>query len=309
MAADYIVFAGTANPPLAAAVAANLETHLGEREIERFPDGELTVRLGSSVRDRLVFIVQPTSPPVNDHLVELLAFADACRRASASRITAVVPYFGYARGDRRSAPREPIMASLVAQVMQCAGIHHLVLLDVHTPQLEGFFRIPVDHLSAVPAFCDSIGDQLPGGAVVVSPDAGRIQMAREYARRLNAPLAILLKHRKSAIQTETIQLIGDVRDRVCLIIDDMIATGGTILESVRALREAGARPEFYVAATHGLLLGTACAQFAGAGVHTLFVTDSVLPPDACGLRLQVTTVAPLIASAIRHQVAAMIAHS
>jgi ribose-phosphate pyrophosphokinase len=197
------------------------------------------------------------------------------------------------------------MASLVAEVMQCAGIHHLMLVDVHTPQLEGFFRIPVDHLSAVPALCDSLCDQLPGGAVVVSPDAGRIQMAKEYARRLNAPLAILLKHRKSATQTEAMRLIGDVRHRVCLIIDDMIATGGTILESVRALREAGARPEFYVAATHGLLLGTACAQFASAGVHTVFVTDSVVAHDISGARLQLSTVAPLIASAIRGQVAAI----
>ena len=309
MSAQYIIFAGTANPSLAEAVAGQLETRLGEREIERFPDGELTVRLESSVRDRQVFIVQPTAPPVNDHLVELLAFADACRRASAGRITAVVPYFGYARGDRRSAPREPIMASLVAEVMQCAGIQHLVLLDVHTPQMEGFFRIPVDHLSAVAALCDSLGDQLPEGAVVVSPDAGRIQMAKEYARRLHAPLAILLKHRKSATQTEATRLIGDVRNRVCLIIDDMIATGGTIVESVRALREAGARPEFYVAATHGLMLGTACAQFTSAGVQTVFVTDSVVPPDTCGRRLQVTTVAPLLASAIRHQVAAVPAHT
>jgi ribose-phosphate pyrophosphokinase len=301
MNADSILFAGTANPGLAEAVARELETSLSACEVEQFPDGELSVRVDDSVRGGDVFIIQPTSPPVNEHLLELLGFVDACRRASAARITAVMPYFGYARGDRRSAPREPIMASLVAELMQCAGVDHVILVDVHAPQLEGFFRIPVDHVSAVPALCESMRAQLPPRVIVVSPDAGRVKMATDYARRLAAPLAVLHKHRESATETEVTHVVGDVRDRVCLLIDDMIATGGTIIESVRALREAGARPEFYVAASHGLLLGDACTRFANEGVRSVFATDSVVPRLRCDAPLHVTSIAPLIAETIRAQ--------
>src|ERR1051325_1773514 len=174
MSSDFLLFCGTANSPLADAVARELHVSLGHCQVERFPDGERTVRLDEPVRGRDVFVIQPTSPPVNDHLFELLVFADACRRASALRVTAIVPYFGYARSDRRHRPREPIVASLVADLMECAGIGHVVLLDVHTPQLEGFFRGAVDHLSAVPDLCRAIRADLSPDTVVVAPDAGRV---------------------------------------------------------------------------------------------------------------------------------------
>src|SRR4051812_31901578 len=222
--------------------------------VERFPDGETSVRLDETVRGREVFIVQPTSPPVNDHLVELLAFADSCRRASAARVTAIVPYFGYARSDKRNRARVPVMASMVADLMQTVGINHVVTVDVHTTQLEGFFRIPFDSLTAVPALATALRERLPEGTVVVSPDAGRMRMATEFAHRLKTAVVVLHKRRESGTETKVTHLVGDVRGRACLIIDDMISTGGTIAESIEVLLGAGARPEIVVAATHGLLL-------------------------------------------------------
>ena len=296
----FVVLAGTANPALAACVARELGVPLGACRVERFPDGELSVRLDDSVRGREVFVVQPTSPPVNDHLVELLAFADACRRASAERVSAVVPYFGYARADRRDGRREPITASLVAELLQCGGVDHVMLVDVHTPQTEGFFHIPVDHLTAVPALAAAARAHVPADAVVVSPDAGRVAMATEYARLLCTPLAVLHKRRESGSETAVTHLVGDVRGRPCLIIDDMISTGGTIVESARALREAGAR-EMYVAATHGLLLGEACTRFAREGVRRVFQTDSVVPRETCDAPVQVVSIGPIIAGAIKRE--------
>src|SRR5918999_135901 len=180
MAEGFVIFAGTANAELAAGVARELGVQLGACSVERFPDGEMSVRLDEPVRGREVFVVQPTQPPVNDHLVELLAFADGCRRASAARITAIVPYFGYARSDKRNSRRVPVMASMVADLMQSVGIGHVVTVDVHTPQLEGFFRIPVDSLTAVPTLVHALRDRLPEDTVVVSPDAGCVSMATEY---------------------------------------------------------------------------------------------------------------------------------
>ncbi|MBV9772783.1 MAG: ribose-phosphate pyrophosphokinase, partial [Gemmatimonadetes bacterium] len=261
MREDFVVFGGTANPPLAAAIAKELNVPLGQRVVERFPDGEVSVRIEESVRGKEVFVVQPTSPPVNDHLMELLAFTDALQRAAAERIVAVVPYFGYARADRRHRRREPITASLVAALMQTAGVDHLLAVDLHTPQIEGFFGIPVDTLSAVSVLCDSLRRRLPADTVVVSPDAGRVQLATEYARRLDAGLAVLHKRRESGTETAVTHLVGDVGGRACLLVDDMISTGGTLVQSVRALREAGGR-EFFVAATHGLLLKGAAERLA-----------------------------------------------
>src|SRR5688572_7106388 len=196
MTGDFTIFAGTANPHLAALIARELDVRLGASVVERFPDGEISVRLDEPVRGREVFIVQPTGPPVNEHLVELLAFADACRRASAERITAVVPYFGYARADKRHGRREPITASMVADLLQAVGVDHVVTVDVHAPQLEGFFRIPVDNLTAVPTLCDALRKHLPEKIVVVSPDAGRVSMASEYAHRLGTSVVVLHKRRE-----------------------------------------------------------------------------------------------------------------
>jgi ribose-phosphate pyrophosphokinase len=257
------------------------------------------VRLDEPVRGREVFIVQPTSPPVNEHLVELLAFADACRRASAERITAVVPYFGYARADKRHGRRVPITASMVADLMQVVGIGHLVTVDVHAPQTEGFFHVPVDNLTAVGVLTEALCVRLPEEAVVVSPDAGRVKMATEFAHSLKTSLVVLHKRRESGTETEVTHLVGEVRDRACLIVDDMISTGGTIVESAEALVAAGARPAIMVAATHGLLLEGARDKLSRAGVREVFVTDTVSVAEKDWPQLQVVSVAPLIAAAIR----------
>jgi ribose-phosphate pyrophosphokinase len=300
----YTLFSGTANPALAAAIARELGASPGRCHVERFPDGELSVTLDQTVRSREVFVVQPTSPPVNDHLVELLAFVDACRRASAERVTAVVPYFGYARADRRSRARQPIMASLVAGLLQCGGVDHVVTVDLHTPQIEGFFHIPVDALTAVPTVCEAIRDRLGAALesmVVVTPDAGRVPMATQYAQRLGLPLVVLHKRRESGTETAATHLVGDVRGRTCLLIDDIIATGGTLVESTRALQAAGAREECYVAATHGLLLGGALGRLLDAGVRELFVTDTVARPEREPETVRVVSIAPLLAAAIERQ--------
>lgn len=296
---NFVIFAGTANPTLAAATARELANEPGACEIERFPDGEISVVLGEAVRGRKVFVVQPTSPPVDDHLMELLIFADACRRASADSITAIVPYFGYARSDKRDRRRGPITASLVAELMECAGIAHVILVDVHARQAEGFFHGPVDNLTAIPELCRVLEDRVPADTVVVSPDAGGVKMATEYARRLARPLVVLHKRRESGSETDVTHIVGDVRGRSCLIVDDMISTGGTIAESAAALRDAGSRPGIIVAATHGLLLDGACDRMRDAGVERVYVSDSIAGPDRrCG-HTEVVTIAPLLAATIR----------
>lgn len=299
MTDGFVIFAGTANAELAANVARELGVNPGACAIERFPDGETSVRLDEPVRGREVFIVQPTSPSVNDHLIELLTFADACRRASAASITAIVPYFGYARSDKRDGRRVPVMASMVADLMQTVGISHVVTIDTHAPQLEGFFRIPVDSLTAVPVLADAVRERLPAGAVVVSPDAGRVRMATEYAHRLKTSVVVVHKRRESGTETRVTHLVGDVRDRSCLIIDDMISTGGTMLESIEALLKAGARPALTVAATHGLLLDGAREHLSHESVREVFVTDTVAVTNKDGPQLRVVSIAPLIAGAIR----------
>jgi ribose-phosphate pyrophosphokinase len=294
-----LLFAGTGHRPLAESVAGLLETTLAPCRVERFPDGELSVSLGESVRGREVFVLQPTSPPVNDRLVELLAFADACRRGAAARLTAVVPYFGYARGDKRRNRREPVMARVAADVLQAAGVHHLLTLDVHTPQIEGFFSIPVDNLGAVGVLADALRDRLPGDAVVVSPDLGGVARAAALASRLGLPTAVVHKRRLDGARVETVQVIGEVRGRACLLVDDMISTGATIQAAVRALAAAGARPAFTVAATHAVFGHGAPEWIAAAGVGEIVVTDSIALREVPG-GVRVVSVAPLLAAAIRH---------
>jgi ribose-phosphate pyrophosphokinase len=296
---DFTIFSGRANVALATSVAVEMGARLGACSVERFPDGELSVRLDEPVRCREVFIIQPTSPPVNDHLIELLAFADACRRASAARITAVMPYFGYSRADKRSGRREPITASMVADLMQAVGVNHVVTIDLHASQIEGFFHIPVDSLTAAPVMAEALKPGLPAETVVVSPDAGRVRIATEYAQLIGAPVAVLHKERASGVETGVTRLVGDVRDRPCLIIDDMISTGGTIAESFDALLEAGARPEITVAATHGLLLHGARQKLSRPEAREILVTDTVAPPAHDWPRLRVVSIAPLIASALK----------
>ena len=299
MAQDFVLFAGTANPALAGAIADELGVRLGLCSVERFPDGELSVRLNEPVRRREVFVVQPTAPPVDDYLFELLAFADACRRSAATRITAVVPYFGYARSDKRHGRREPITASLVARLMEAAGVDHVVTLDLHAVQIEGFFHIPVDSLTAVPTLCQALRDRLAAGVVVVSPDTGRVAMATEYAHRLGTSVVVLHKRRASGTETDVTHVVGEVRDRPCLVIDDMISTGGTIARAVKALLAAGALPQIAVAATHGLFVRGAWAELHHEAIRKVFVTDSVTLNDPSWPLLHVVSIAPLIAGAIR----------
>ncbi len=298
MPQDFLLFSGTANPTLATAIAAELGVRPGVCAVDHYPDGETAVRLDESVRGREVFLVQPTAPPVNDHLMERLAFADACRRSAATRITAVVPYFGYARADKRHGRRQPITASLVAQLMQAAGLDHIVTLDLHAEQIEGFFQIPVDNLTAVPTLCQALRGRLPEGVVVVSPDVGRVAMATDFAHRLGSSVAVLHKRRTSGTETMITHVVGDVRGRPCLIIDDMISTGETIDRAVEALLAAGARREIIVAASHGLLVGEARAKLSHEAIQGVFVTDSVAA-DRSWPRLRVIPIAPLIAEAIR----------
>lgn len=303
MSGEFIIFGGTANPALATAVARALGIRLGRSTVERFPDGELTVNLLEVVRRKEVFIVQATAPPVNEHLIELLAFTDVCRRASAAHISAIVPYFGYARADKRHGRREPITASMVAEILQAVGVNHVITIDLHAPQIEGFFHIPVDSLTAVPLMCDAIRPHIPAGTVVVSPDSGRVRMATQYAQRLKTSLAVLHKMRESGTKTHVTHLVGHVRDRPCLIIDDMISTGGTIAESISTLVAEGARPEIYVAATHGLFLAGAREKLANASVMRVFVTDTVERTDRSWPPLEIVSIAPLIAGAIQRVIA------
>lgn len=292
-----LLFSGTANRPLAEAVARALGRSLDRCSVLRFPDGELAVQLEEPVRHRHAVLVQSTSPPVNDHLVELLAFVDALRRGGASGVTAALPYFGYARQDRRHSAREPITARMVATLLESVGVDQVVVIDLHTAQLEGFFHVPVDVLSAVPTLCDALRPGLPEDVVVVSPDAGRVSLAAEYARRLERPMGILHKERLAGARTRVTHRTGEVHGRTCLLIDDMISTGGTLVESAAALREAGAR-SLMAAATHGLLLEDAAERLVGAGFHKIVVSDTICQP-APHPRVEIASVAPLLAGALR----------
>lgn len=299
MPKEFVIFAGTANPELAMAIAADLGMPPGACTIERFPDGETSVQLLESVRRKEVFLVQPLSPPVNDHLVELLALADACRRAAAARITGVVPYLGYARSDKRHGRREPITGRIVADVLEAVGIDHVVTVDLHAPQIEGFFGIPVDTLTAVPRLATYLREEVSPGVVVVAPDAGALRMATEYAHRLNGTVAVLHKRRDSATGTHVTHLVGDVADKTCLVVDDMITTGGTIASSIEALLKAGARPELTIAATHGLLLAGARQKLTHEAVRKVVITDTIAGTPKDWSRLQRISIAPVIAGALK----------
>jgi ribose-phosphate pyrophosphokinase len=295
---DFSLIRGTANPDLAIEVSRILDHPLSPSQVEIFPDGELSVRLDEPVRGHPVFIVQSTSPPVTTNLFQLLMFVDACRRAASGRVTAVVPYFGYARSDKRQGRREAITASMIADLCQAVGLHHLVTIDLHSSQIEGFFHFSVDHLTAVPMLCEALKDRLAPETVVVSPDEGRLGMAAKYAQRLGLSVAVIHKQRKSGIETSVVKIAGEVRDRPCIIVDDMITTGETIDQAVTALIKAGARPEFRVVATHGVLVNGARLRLSRPGIVEVMVTDSVAPHEANWPELHVVSVAPLLASAI-----------
>jgi ribose-phosphate pyrophosphokinase len=303
MSDPFILFAGSSNPNLAAAVAREVGVPLSACVVERFPDGETFVGLEQPVRGHQVFIIQPTGPPVNDNLVELLSFVDATRRAAAANIIAVVPYFGYARQDKRHGHREPVTASMVAYLLQAVGVNHVITVDLHAAQIEGFFHVPVDSLTAVPTFCEALRAILPKEFMVVSPDEGRVKMAGQFAQRLNSTVAVLHKQRETATKTRVTHVVGDVRGKACLIIDDMISTGGTIAEAIEALLAAGAKPEIFVAATHGPLLAGVKEKLKNEAIRSIFVTDTIAPVIRDWSKLHVITIAPVIARAVRHLLA------
>ncbi|MCS7068015.1 MAG: ribose-phosphate pyrophosphokinase [Meiothermus sp.] len=292
------LFCGNANRPLAEAVARALGIQLGQATVERFPDGEVRVRLLESIRGDDVYLLQPTAPPVNDNLMELLVLADAVRRSSAGRINAVIPYFGYARQDKQTQGREPITARLVAGLLEHVGIHRLITVDLHAPQIQGFFYQPVDELSAVRLFAEYLESQrLTENAVVVSPDSGRAEQARRLSERLNLPLAILAKRRTGPRETQVSYVIGDVAGKRPLIIDDIISTGGTIRRGVEALVAAGAAPEVVVMASHAVLVGNARENLAHPAIREVVFTDTIALNPALGYTILPT--APLLAQAIR----------
>jgi ribose-phosphate pyrophosphokinase len=267
-------------------------------ECRRFPDGEILIELGESVRGCDVFLLQSTSPPVEQHLMELLLLADACRRAGAGRLTAVIPYFGYARQDRRTG-RRSLGARVAADAIGTAGFDRLMLIDAHTPAIEGFFAVPIDHLTAVPLLAGAAAASMPDNAVVVAPDLGAVKMARAYARVLHAPLAFVHKSRLNGQQVEAHEIIGEVRNRAPIIVDDMLSTGGTIKAAAAALRDAGAVEPMAVAVTHALLVGGAHALLRTLSLSRLTVGDTVAVEPSSEPPLDIVSVAPLIASAIR----------
>jgi ribose-phosphate pyrophosphokinase len=296
---DFAIFAGSASVKLGASLARELGASPGNCVLGRFPDGEVEVRLLDPVRRKDVFLVQSTSPPVNDHLMELLAMADACRRAAAARITAVIPYFGYARADRRRGRREPITARMVADLLQAVGVAHVVTVDVHTPQIEGFFHAPVDSLTAVPALCEALREGLPRNAVVVSPDAGRANLAAQYARCLGVPVVLLHKRRNGGADVEVTHVVGNVSGKACVIIDDVIATAATMGRAIEALLERGARAEFALAATHGLFVGGARERLDALPIREIVVTDTVESRESGWSKLRVVSSAPLVGAALK----------
>src|SRR5919199_1728506 len=294
-----MIFAGSANVPLTEAVAARLDIRPGSREVEVFPDGEMQVELQESVRGEDIYFVQPTSPPGEKHLLELLLLADAAHRAGAVRLTAVIPYFGYARQDRRASGREAVGARLVADLLESGGLlQRVVVVDAHTEAIEGFFKIPLEHLSAVPMLLEAIRPHTGADAMVVAPDMGAAELAERYAEPLELPVAVVHKARISGSEVSVGSVTGEVQDRKPIIVDDMISTSGTAKSAIDALLEAGCEPGIMVVASHGLFAGSAEEDLRDAPVERYVVTDSVPPPEGLKLPLEVVSLAPLLASAI-----------
>ncbi|MHC4971437.1 MAG: ribose-phosphate diphosphokinase [Planctomycetota bacterium] len=292
------VFCGTANRRLAERICEHLNIRVGEASVRRFADGEVAIKIDEDVRGADIFVVQPTSPPVNDHLMELVLLMDAFKRASAERITAVIPYFGYARQDRKDEGRVPISAKLVANMVTAAGADRVLALDLHAAQLQGFFDIPVDHLYAAPVLTRYFRRLNIPDLTVVAPDVGSSKLARAYSKRLGGGLAIVDKRRVSDKETEVMTVIGDVKDRNVLLIDDMIATAGSITQAARTVRDLGAK-DIYLAATHAVLSGDAMAHLDKTPLEQLVVTDTI--PVASENRrkyLKVLSVARLLGEAI-----------
>jgi ribose-phosphate pyrophosphokinase len=300
MASHFKVVAGNSNRPLAEAICNHLSIPLAKASVRRFADMEVFVEIQENVRGQDVFIIQSTSFPTNDHLMELLIITDALRRSSARRITAVIPYFGYARQDRRASGRTPISAKLVANLITHAGVDRVLTLDLHAGQIQGFFDIPTDNLFGAPLMARDIKDRLEWrNAVVVSPDVGGVVRARALAKRLDAPLAIVDKRRDRPGESEVMNIIGSVEGRSCILIDDIVDSGGTLVNAAEALLEQGAK-EVYAYITHGVLSGGAVARIAGSKLKELVITDSIMPTEAVKVarNIRVISIAQLMGEAI-----------
>lgn len=296
---DFWIFSGNSNPSLTNRICEYLNMPLGGAKVTTFSDGEIQIEINDNVRTKDVFIIQSTCNPVNDNLVELLLMVDALKRASARRITAVIPYYGYARQDKKVAPRVPISAKLVADMITMAGANRIITMDLHAGQIQGFFNIPVDNLFAAPILLTYIRDNFDKDIVVVSPDAGGVERARAFAKRLNAGLAIVDKRRSAPNEAKAMAVIGDVKDKTVVILDDMVDTAGTLTEAVGVILKNGAR-QVHACCAHAVLSGPAIDRIKASDLESIVVTDTIpLSPQAiaCG-KVKVLSIAELVGEAI-----------
>jgi ribose-phosphate pyrophosphokinase len=294
-----VVFAGNSNPDLANKICDYLDLPLGGAKVATFSDGEIQIEINENVRSKDVFVIQSTCAPVNDNLVELLLMIDALKRSSARRVTAVLPYFGYARQDKKVAPRVPISAKLVADMLTTAGAKRIITMDLHAGQIQGFFDIPVDNIFAAPVLIEHIQNILNGNLAIVSPDAGGVERARAFAKRLNADLAIIDKRRSAPNQAKAMAVIGDVTDKIVVILDDMADTAGTLTEAVKAIKRAGAK-EIHACCAHAVLSGPAIDRLNESSLKSLVVTDTIPlkeKADACS-KIEVLSISELVGEAI-----------
>ena len=292
------IFCGTSNPPLARSIAASIGVELGKSTVSSFPDGETFVKIEENVRGEDVFVVQSTSPPTNHHLMEMFIMMDALRRASASRITAVLPFYGYARQDRKDQPRVPITAKLVANLLVAAGANRVLTMDLHAQQIQGFFDIPVDHLYAAPVMYEYLKSKELDDLVVVSPDVGGLKMAHAYSQVLNGGLAIVAKRRKSADEVESIAVIGEIRGKTVLMVDDLTETAGTLSNAAALLRKKGAK-KVYACVSHAILNDLGIQRLRKSRIDELITTDTVLRPAIDGVKITTLSVAGLLGEAIK----------
>lgn len=294
------VFCGTANPQLGAEIAGFLGVERGRVSITRFADGEIYVRFEENARGVDAFVIQPSCHPVNEHLMELLIMLDALRRASAGRITAVIPYYGYARKDKKDAPREPITGRLVADLLVSAGAGRVLTIDLHAGQIEGFFNIPVDHLRAMPLFADYVREKNLSNAVVVAADDGAVKRSKQLADRLDLPLAIIFQRRVGADAKEPVEIVGEVEGKTPIMVEDVIDTAGTLSGAMDVLMKKGARAEVYICATHAVFAGQAHQRLERPEISEVIVTNTIpLPPEKTLPKITVLSAAPLLAEAIR----------
>jgi ribose-phosphate pyrophosphokinase len=297
---NFKIFNGNGSPNLIKAICTHLDGRPTQAEITHFSDGEIHVQIGENIRGSDVFIVNATRPPVNDNLIELLIMIDAAKRASANRVTAVLPYFGYARQDRKDRPRVAITAKLVSNLLVAAGADRILTVDLHAGQIQGFFDIPLDHLSAEVVFADHLSTLEVPDLTIVSPDVGSVRRIRDFAARIDRPMAIVDKRRAKANESEVMNVIGDVKDQNVLIFDDMIDTGGTLVRAAEAIRDRGAK-DVWACATHAVLSGPAIDRIMDSCLSEVWVTDTIPLSDAAEAtgKFKVLSIAPLIAEAIR----------